>query len=257
MHAKTQVQAKPQVPGIEVKPKQVSHLGILFEKVAPLYTLLLVLWAVALIEWLWAWKIAIPDPIYVTLLAAAMTVYVAVRTWSDWNHLIALRNRLNEQSTVREFLDDLRGLGYRVLHNIPADSGNIDHVIFSTHGVFGIQVVDRRKTADSDNRIRYDGAAVSLNGGPYDSSVIDFANARSKQLQRLIRECTGAELPVKAVLLFPGWTVESAESQNQASVWVLSPKALPMWIKNTPESMGGREVRHTATELSAYLANYE
>ncbi|MEQ8206590.1 MAG: nuclease-related domain-containing protein [Woeseia sp.] len=259
MHAKTQEQAKPQAPGIELKPqpKQVSHLGTLFEKVAPLYTLLLVLWVVALVEWLWAWKVAIPNPVYVTLLAGAMSAYVVARTWSDWTYLAALRNQLNERSSVREFLEGLRGLGYRVFHNLPGDSGDIDHVIISTHGVFNIQVMARRKAVDGDNRIRYDGAAVSLNGGPYDSSVIEFAVSRSRQLQRLLREHTGAELPVKAVLLFPGWAVESAEIQSEADVWVLSPKALPMWIKNTPERIGGREVRQAATELAAYVANYD
>ncbi len=256
MHAKTQSASTTDKPAKAAVGKPIRSLALLLEHVLPLCTLLSVLWIVVAVEWLWTLRIAVPNPLYATAIAALMTVYVFARMRTDWLALQRYQLRTETAQELSGFLDRLRGLGFRVVHDIPGDSGNIDHAVLSTHGVFCILCRTRAKPADGDARIRYDGAAVSLNGGPYDSSVINEARIRARQLQRIVKECSGLELPVQPVLMFPGWNISAVETQNHADVWVITSKVLPMWIRNVPERIGMKDVKQAAKELSTYVGQY-
>jgi Nuclease-related domain len=257
MHAKTEVETPADNAPEATRATPFKPHSLLIDRALPLCALLAVLWVVVAVEWLWTLRIAVPNPLYATAIAALMTLYVAGRIHADWSGLQRQQVRAETGRELGEFLDRLRGLGYRVFHELPADGGNIDHVIVSTHGLFCIDQQARRKPADGDARIRFDGAAVSLNGGPFDSSVINVARTRARQLQRLVKEHSGLDLPVQAVLIFPGWSVDSIEAQNHADVWVITSKALPMWIRNVPERVAMQDVRRAASQLAAYLLQYD
>lgn len=216
-----------------------------------------VLWGVAAVEWIWTWQGVRPTPVYMTATAAVLTAVFLWRTRSAWKILKQLRLGIEGERAVGEYLDRLRGLGLRVYHDIPGDSGNIDHVIISTRGVFSIETKTRSKPVKGDCKVAYDGKAISVNGGAPDRSAIVRAKAQARQLRRLLKEHTGQDYPVRPVVLFPGWYVDTPDPSAQSEVWVLSPNALPMWIGNAPEIVETKDVKHAAGRLAAYVRDYE
>jgi hypothetical protein len=97
---------------------------------------------------------------------------------------------------------------------------------------------------------------VSLNGGPVDPSPIIHAKAQGRQLKRLLKEHTARDYPVRPVVLFPGWDLESQDLNSAADVWVLTPKALPMWIGNEEERVLMKDVKHAAAQLATIVRRY-
>lgn len=223
------------------------------DRLLPVWTLLLVLWVVCGVEWLWSLGPREVNPVYTTVIAALMSVYAVGRTWPE---LRKLRYGAWREATVGEELEKLRRLGYRVRHRVPLDGADLHHVVVSTHGVFAIEVARRSRPPRLERRIHYDGSAVSVNGGPPDDSVVLRPLAQARQLRRLLKERTDTVFPVRAVLLYPGWDVESLNARERADAWVLSPRALPMWIRHEPESVSPKDVRAAAAALDGWLERF-
>ncbi len=232
------------------------RLIVLLGRILPALALLAVLWVVTLVEWMWLIGSAQPQPLYTTIIAGLMSIYVLVRTVPEIRRIGDAGAGDEDRHVVTGYLDRLRGLGFRVFHDVPGDSGDIDHVIISRHGVFSIETRMRRRPAEGPYRLRYDGRAVAVAGGPSDRSAIAGPRARARQLRRILRQGTGRDFAVRAVLLYPGWYVESPDPGDGPDVWVLSPKSLPMWIKHETESLHGSEVRLAADALADYLSKY-
>ncbi|MDA0867620.1 MAG: hypothetical protein O2890_14705, partial [Cyanobacteria bacterium] len=72
-------------------------------------------------------------------------------------------------------------------------------------------------------------------------------------IRSALQEITGKAWPVKSVVVFPGWYVESRSGANQGNLWVLNPKALPSFLKNSPTCLSGDEVRLLSSQVSKYL----
>jgi hypothetical protein len=140
-----------------------------------------------------------------------------------------------------------------VFHDVPGEGGNIDHVIISTRGIYTIETKTRSKPAKGECKVLYDGDTVSVNRGPADPGPIIQAKAQAAQLKRLLREITGRRLPVRPVVVFPGWYVEPTEHARSSDVWVLSPKAVYKWIEREPETVSADAVRHATSQLAAHV----
>lgn len=234
-----------------------ARFDIVFGSLVPACCLLLVLWVIAFVEWQWLSGGMRPNPIYSTGLAGLITVYVVLRVLPDIRRLQHPTLDDDVIRATRDYLDRLRGLGFRVFHDVPGDSENIDHVIISTHGVYTVETKMRGRHSRGQGRVSYDGRALSVDGGPADETPIMQATARAAQFRRILKEQTGADLQVRAVVLFPGWSIESRDAHSRHEVWVLPPKALPMRIRHAPETIHGREVKQVANRLAAYLREYE
>lgn len=61
------------------------------------------------------------------------------------------------------------------------------------------------------------------------------SRALSKWVQDLLQETTGKIFPVQGVVVFPGWYVEKMTGKQD--VWVLNPKALPTFIRNSQQKL--------------------
>ncbi len=71
----------------------------------------------------------------------------------------------------------------------------------------------------------------------------------------LLEESTGQRLPVRGVVLFPGWFVEPmTRAWKEAGLpWVLTPKALSAFIQNEPQRLEEGEVTMAASHLDRYI----
>lgn len=217
---------------------------------------MLCLWMLAGFQWTWSLYGIEPDPILPTALAAAFTAFVGIRAWSAWRSLSEVSSAVTDVDDLADLFSRLRGLGYRVLQQLPADGGNIDYVVISDRGLFAITTVFRSLPLRGPKRAFFDGRAVSIANNPADESPVVLAKSRAMQLRRLILETADHDYPVRPVLLFPGWQVESVESDSFAELWALAPRELPMWFGNQPQTVHGRDVKHIADALTEYQRQF-
>lgn len=248
---KSPIKANPlRQPGQSVREQQND---LLFDKLAPIATIIFVLWFVAALEWAWLSSGLRPDPLFWTVFAALITIYGMARAWPLIRRLRYLALGYRGERVVGEFLDRFRILGYRVYHDVPGEGGNIDHVIISTRGIYTIETKTRSKPAKGQCKVRYDGEAVSLNGGKPDPAPVIQARAQAGQLRRLLRELTGSRLPVRPLVVYPGWFIEQSDAARASDVWVLSPKGLYKWIEREPATITPEAVRDAARHLAAHI----
>ena len=121
-------------------------------------------------------------------------------------------------------LNRLVAQGCLVLHDLPSDVGNIDHVVVAPQGVFAIETKSFRKPkGESENyRVSYDGTALPI---PDFVNVDAVAQAeRSAQwVRRYLRDKGMPETTVIPALALPGWYVERTDAAKGATVRVFTP----------------------------------
>jgi hypothetical protein len=248
---KSPIKANPlRQPGQSIREQQND---LLFDRLFPLGTIILVLWLVAGFEWMWMFRGVKPDPLYLTVFAGLITLYGLLRSLPLLRRLKYLQSGYKGERAVGEYLDRLRVFGYRVYHDVPGEGGNIDHVIISTRGIYTIETKSQSKPAKGQCTILYDGETVSLNGGPADSAPIIQARAQAAHLKRLLKEITGRQLAVRPLVVYPGWHVNEAGAARESAVWVLSANGLYQWIEGEPETLPAEAVRLAASQLAAYI----
>jgi hypothetical protein len=84
-----------------------------------------------------------------------------------------------------------------------------------------------------------------------DRNPIQQSRALSKWIQDLLLETTGKKFPVQGVVVFPGWFVEKMDGKED--IWVLNPKALPTFIRNSKNKLEIEDVRLAYYHLSRYV----
>jgi len=80
--------------------------------------------------------------------------------------------------------------------------------------------------------------------------------AASNWLKELIKKSTDRSLPIKKVVVFPGWFIESTAKVKQSEIWVLNPKALPSFISNSAEQFIDEDVSLVSFHLPRYVRGY-
>lgn len=204
----------------------------------------------AALEW-WRWYTNAPfAPKSFTLLAFIVTI-VGIRK------LVKIRQRLKHlrlgrdgEKAVGQYLDLMREKGYKVFHDIVGDQFNIDHVIIGKKGVFTIETKTYSKPVKQNPIVKFDGSTLTVNGFKPNPDPIVQVKAQAYWLTKLLRESTGKSFPVKPVLVFPGWYVESS---NMKDVWILNPKALEAFLSNQTDSLSQENASLIAFHLSRYI----
>lgn len=237
-----------------------AHNELLTERLVPLGTIILVLWLVAGFQWVWMIRGVRPSPAMLTAFAALITLYGMVRTYPLLRTLRHLMSGYRGERAVGEYLDRLRMFGYRIYHDVPAglpgDGGNIDHVIISTRGVYTVETNTKAKPAKEKNTAVYDGRAVSFNGGLADTAPIIHAEAQAARLARLLRQVAGCRLPVRPLVVVPGWQVEHDQGDEDAPrtlVHVMAPEDLFRWIEQQAETLSADVTRQASSQLATFI----
>ena len=84
----------------------------------------------------------------------------------------------------------------------------------------------RSKPKGRDSKIVYDGEKILIDGWTMAPDPLKQIQANTSWIRDLLMESTGKSFPVRPVLLFPGWYVDSVGVHPQGRVWVLSPERL-------------------------------
>lgn len=166
------------------------------------------------------------------------------------------RRTLDSELPVSAYLDWLRVKSYRIYDEIPGDSGNFDHVIICTQGIFLVNTITRRRPAEADCVVEFNGDGISINESPFDIAPVNAVVAQAGQLERLLKEHTERNFTVRPVLLFPGWHIRDSEAPKTSGVWVLNPRSLGKWIDFRPASLHPELVDLACQGLDRYLKQF-
>lgn len=123
-------------------------------------------------------------------------------------------------------LNRLIAQGCIVMHDLPGDGFNIDHIVISPRGIYAVETKSFRKPLQGGSesaRVRFDGEALRFPDF-IEKSAVEQAKRQARWLAKELREALGSDYPVEAALALPGWYVEQPESVWRGSgVKVFSP----------------------------------
>jgi hypothetical protein len=129
----------------------------------------------------------------------------------------------------------------------------VDHAVVSPKGLFVIETKTRSKPKGTRVAVRYDGEKLSVNGNVPSRDPIKQVLAISAWVQELVKKSTGKSFPVRPVVLFPGWYVETENASAHDKVWVLNPKCLLSFIQNEKVNLSPEDVKLITFHLSRYI----
>lgn len=195
-------------------------------------------------------------PWLMTLIAVLAVGYAVLQFSKHWPKVQALKLAEDGEKAVGQLLESLRTSGYQVFHDLVGDDFNVDHVIIGPAGVFSIETKTWSKPKRGSPKIAFDGETLLAAGWEPDRNPVIQAKAQASWLQRLLAESTGKTLPVRPVVLFPGWFIEDSRPSRK-DLWVLEPKALGAFLANEPEALPAEEVKLASFHLSRFIRGQE
>ncbi|MDP1732762.1 MAG: nuclease-related domain-containing protein [Sulfuritalea sp.] len=227
-------------------------MDIVFDKLMAPLLLVTVAIAVVVMEWIRYFFPLKAMPWLPTALGLAALGYFAFQYRRFQPQIRALKLAEEGEKAVGQFLEGLREKGYQVFHDIISDDFNVDHVLIGPAGVFTIETKTRSKPQRGKAQIDFDGETLKVGGYAPDRDPIVQALAQATWLKRLLTDSTGKAVPVRPVVLFPGWFINDSR-QNKRDLWVLEPKALSIWLGNEKAVLAPDEVAMASQHLSRYV----
>jgi hypothetical protein len=214
--------------------------------------LAVVLFVLMLLEWWRSYSGMKPSPQLFTLVFVLALCFLAWRVWRLRPKLRALRQGLEGEMAVGQFLERLREQGYQVFHDMIGQGFNVDHVIVGPAGVFTIETKTWSKPARGEPTLEFDGERLVAAGYEPERDPIVQAKAQASWLQRLVEESAGRRVPVRPVIVFPGWFVKQSKGSTR-EVWVLEPKALPGFLAHEEARITPEDVKLVGFHLSRFI----
>lgn len=167
------------------------------------------------------------------------TVAMILLGWTTWRiiplkrYIANLRLGRDGERAVGQFLERLRAAGAQILHDIPGDDFNLDHVVISERGILVVETKTRSKPTPNA-QVSLSNGEILVGGYKPDRDPIRQLNAQVAWLARTLEESTGKKWHVRGALVFPGWFVAPELKNAFDGLWVLEPKALPAFIEHEP-----------------------
>src|SRR6266850_3617016 len=169
----------------------------------------------AALEWFRYLRTIPPSPRLYTFGAVAILAFAAYRVFKGLPRLHALKLGRDGEKAVGQFLESLRGRGYRVFHDVVGGNFNLDHVLIGPAGVFIVETKTHSKPS-GDARVVFDGETIRIDGFEPDRDPVIQAKAQASWLRELLTESTGRNFAVKSAIVFPGWYVNEADAKRNA-----------------------------------------
>lgn len=236
-------------PGDSVR-KEIDKL--VNEEVVSDYFFAMFMVLLAGLEWFRWYTNMRPQPAIYTIVAVIVVAVVVYRIRSNLKRFRALKLGQEGEAAVGQFLESLRNRGAFVLHDFPGEGFNVDHIVIHESGVYLIETKTFSKPDRGEPLITFDGERVLVLGKEPDRNPVIQARASARWLRDLIQELTGKRVPIRPVVVFPGWFIQPTAEAKSSDVWVLNPKALPTFIGNSRNQIAETDVHSLAAHLSRY-----
>lgn len=176
-------------------------------------------------EWIRWFSNIPPDPFPITVL---FIIGVVITTVHFLRVMSKLRNYdlgLIGERMLAEVLDKgLRAQGYFLIHDVPFDKMNVDHILVGPGGVFTIETKAARKYTGKKNVISHTSKGLCINerSGRCGKALRE-AEKEAAFVQKLLSESNCQCPKVQPIIVYIGWWVEDDCSRP---VWVLNEKYL-------------------------------
>ncbi len=162
-----------------------------------------------------------------------------------------------EQATGQQ-LNRLIAQGCQVLHDLPAEVGNIDHIVVAPRGVYAVETKSFRKPKGvTDDRkhpgheVHYDGRALRFPDFT-NTAAVEQAARQAQWLRRTLRDALGRDIPVIPAVALPGWYIVRTEEGKRVDVQVFTPMGRgPEFMARQPERIDEAQRRLIAQMLAA------
>jgi hypothetical protein len=218
------------------------------------YIAVVMLWAMAGVEWFGYLRSMPRRPWLFSIVAVIGTIWLVWKALRSRTRVRNLRQGRDGERVVGQFLEGLRENGARIFHDVPGEGFNLDHVVISTRGIYVIETKTISKPSP-DAKVVFDGERVTVAGRQPDRNPVTQAAAEADWLRRALAMSTGRALPVRGVVVYPGWWIEQVNREHRRDVWVLEPKALPGFIEHEPAVVSPDDMTLAAFHLSRYVRN--
>jgi hypothetical protein len=123
-------------------------------------------------------------------------------------------------------LNRLTAAGCVVLHDVPGEAFNLDHVVVGPRGVVVVETKSFKKPPkgqdDSHYKVLYDGKSLSFPGW-VTRKPITQAIGNAQWLQGYLRSAINREIPVTPAVALPGWWIDRTKDVAQSTVRVFAP----------------------------------
>jgi hypothetical protein len=167
-----------------------------------------------------------------------------------------LKQGIEGEKVVGQFLERLRESGYHIFHDLIGSGFNVDHVLIGPAGVFTVETKTWSKPARGETRIKFDGERLTAAGREPERNPVVQARAQAAWLKSVLAESTGRQFDVFPVVVFPGWFIEQTEGSLR-NIWVLEPKALPKFLQKEPQCLAPEDVKLASFHLSRFIRSSE
>lgn len=214
--------------------------------------LALILWVVVALEWtakIMHWP---RHPGIYAIAATAATAFCIFQFVRIRKRVGNLKKGRDGERDVAEILDELKRHGASVIHDIPGEKGNIDHVVICTRGVFVVETKAWSKPEDVWE-LDFDGKCIHIPDRAPDAAPIVQCKAEVSDIKSLLKQSTSKIFPVRGVVVFLDWFVNRKPEARGAEIWVLNPKELAGWIRREPDNLSEADVAMATLHLKQFV----
>ena len=152
---------------------------------------------------------------------------------------------------VAEELNELMAEGFRVFHDVPFESYNMDHVLVGPRGVFVVETKTKRKRlrgGDKQYRVVFDGERLQFPNG-WDTDALEQIKRNRKTLSQWLSSSTGDRITVEGIVTIPGWWVDRSVRSN-LNIHVVNPKEIRSLVtSSTARRLTSAEIQRVSHQL--------
>ena len=162
------------------------------------------------------------------ILGAALMFAWGMRDYvKHWRRRQQARDGLLAERVTGMQLNRLLSQGCIVMHDLPAEGFNIDHVVIAPRGIYAVETKSFRKpkgtASEPKHHVRFDGRQLRFPDF-IETGAVEQARRQAQWLAKSLREDLGRDVPVIPALALPGWMIEQSEGiWRSAGVRVFSP----------------------------------
>ena len=180
-NSRSPLKAKPlRLPGQSLDEARLALVERMHEKPALISMFFVVF---ALMEWYRHYFKAPTSPILFTVVAAICLAFTAWQYRRLRSEVRKLRQAMDGEKVVGQYLESFRERGYRVFHDLIGTGFNVDHVLIGPAGIFTIETKTWSKPVRGDARIAFDGETIRIGTIEPDRDPVIQASAQAGGLR--------------------------------------------------------------------------
>ena len=192
-----------------------------------------------------------------SIISVALIAYMAFNLVKLLSCRKDIRLTYEGELAVGQELNQLMLHGYRVYHDFPADTFNIDHIIVGSKGVFAVETRTRSKGAIRDRSqeatVTYDGRMLTF-ADASDFETIEQAEQQADWLSKWLGAATEEPIAVRAIVTLPGWVVKRTSADG---IPVVNPGQFASLFEHIkPRPLTGTMVDRIKDQLERKYRNY-